>query len=260
MKKCFHFLTPFSYVTLLFLLFIALPDDRVYAQWSDSTFSNANWTSTIISNLSSPTAQCKILNSSGVTTCQCGQDSIGNPTPSRKTCHSYSWPPYPAAIWVAHLYQPAFYNPATQGAITGLSYSYDLRQYTATGQNVTYRLLVFQNFTYYESSTTDSIAVNTWTTFLRTNLTAANFVKISGPPSTPKHPDFSCRGSVIQFGYLTGNSNTNPTVSAIDNWGVDIINGATCPCPQRIEANLPANQRLDVNPSATHARGGGRRR
>ena len=231
MKNAFTSSNHFRVSIFLFLLFIAVPD-HVYAQWSDSTFSNANWTSTIISNLSTPTAQCKIVNSSGVTTCQCGQDSSGYPTQSRKTCHSYSWPPYPAAIWVAHLYQPTFYNPATQGAITGLSYAYDLRQYTATGQNVTYRLLIFQNFTYYESSTTDPIAVNNWQSFLHTNLTAVNFVKISGPPSTPIHPDFSCRGSVIQFGYLTGNSNTNSTVSAIDNWRVDIISGATCPCPR----------------------------
>lgn len=217
-------------------LLITLPGP-VYAQWvaSDSTFNNANWTSTVIPNISTTTAQCRIMNSSGVTTCLCGQNPAGNPTQSRKTCHSYSWPPYPAAIWVAHLYQPSFYNPSTQGAITGLSYSYDLSPPT---ESVTYSLLVFQNFTYYQTTLAPvDNPKNTnpnpplWKPVSRANLTAANFVKIYGPPSTPNTPDFSCRGSAIQFGYITGNSNTNSTVSLIDNWTVNITRGNTCPCP-----------------------------
>jgi hypothetical protein len=234
-----HFHVP---IFALLLSTTALPGPAHAQTFSDNTFSNAHWAATVLPYpLSDPTAQC------GTSTVPCGQDPAGNPMLSRKTYHNYNGASgNPKAIWVAHLYQPSFYNPSTQGSIVGLTYSYELRQYTASGgQNVTYRLLVFQNFTYYASNTTppDWIGVNSWQPFNHANLTAGNFVKVSGPPSTPQHPDFSCRGSVIQFGYLTGNSNTNPTISAVDNWTVNIARGNPCPCPRPNQASQPSPRR-----------------
>jgi hypothetical protein len=215
----------------IFALFLlaGAPQGSASAQsFFDGTFNKTDWTSTVLPYpVSDPNATC------GSNTIPCGQDpGGGNPFPSRKTFHNYNGASgNPPAIWVAHLYQPSFYNPSTQGAIISLRFGYTLRQYTAPGQNVTYRLLVFQNFTYYGSNPPDWIGVNSWQSFGHMNVTAANFVKVSGPPSTPQTPDFSCKGSVIQFGYLTGNSNTGSTISAIDDWNIRIVKGATCPCP-----------------------------
>jgi hypothetical protein len=220
------------------LLLIAALSGSAHAQWaSDSTFNNADWTAIVLPYpLSDPNAKC------GTLAIPCGQDPNGNPSPSRKTYHNYDGTNgNPKAIWVAHLYQPlsSIYDPSTQGAIAGVSYSYDLIQHTGGGQAVTHALLAYQNNTYYFSYRSNSnpstdLVYNSpnWQSFPLPSatpkiLTAADFQKVSNTGST-EHPDFSCKGKPIQFGYVTGNSNTNPTISAVDNWRVDIIKGDPC--------------------------------
>lgn len=205
----------FHAMVLGLLLLGALPGSA-YAQ-SDSTFQNSDWNCVVL-----------IPPSNSSSTASCTQDMAnGNNAPSRRTIHSYA-----GLIQVAHLFQPAsaLYNPSTQGALTGLSFSYDLIQYTQNNtppkQKVAYHLLIFQNNTYYRSGANDGIGNITWTSFSHPNLTAANFVWIAGPGK--KTPDFSCTGSVIQFGYITGNSNTQKTESGIDNWKVTFDPPSRC--------------------------------
>lgn len=212
----------------LLLLTATLPGPAyVQSPYSqDSTFNNGDWVTTLIPPTGSPPNSLI-----QPPTAPSSQDtSNGNPPFSRTTTHKYQGV-VPPGIWVAHLYQQpsAYYDPSTQGAIAGVSFSYDLSPPT---ESVTYGLLIFQNGTYYRSNPKDT-PVNTitnpppWKSVSRLNFTATNFVDVNDP-SDSRHPDFSCKGSRIQFGYLTANSNTQDTKSAIDNWRVDIIKGNPC--------------------------------
>jgi hypothetical protein len=118
-----------------------------------------------------------------------------------------------------------------------------------------------QNSTYYWIPLGDDIRSASWTPFSRTNLTEASFTKFEGP-SERRTPDFSCRGSKMQFGYLTRNylpGNTIVTTkSGIDNWKIRIepapcdvqvacpvpwmatqVNGVWYCCPEGINAGTP---------------------
>lgn len=125
----------------------------------------------------------------------------GSPTFYRSTTHKFG----KGAIIVAHLKTSTVYDPANQGAIATIGYSYDLRHFTQTLGAVGYRLLVFQNNTYY-GGPMNEVYNNTWQNFSGTNLDATKFQKIAGG-GTP-NPDFSSQGAPITFGYLTANSHT----------------------------------------------------
>jgi hypothetical protein len=176
--------------------------------FSDTTFNNGGWVSVLLPNS---------VSGSSFTA---GQDLVnGNPAPSRATTHSYPF----GSIFVAHLSQPSVYVPSIQGAISSLSYRYDVSHRTAGA--VAYSLLVFQNNTYYRASE-DVITGSGWTPFNRPGLTATDFTKLSGPTQSD-HPDFTCRGARIVLGYVTRNTNSNPgttdnTDSGIDNWRAHI--------------------------------------
>jgi hypothetical protein len=213
-------------IPALLILMAVLPSAAYAQTLFDDTFNNADWITTLIAPTGSPpNAQVQFPTAPSM------QDQLnGNLAPSRTTTHQYQGV-IPPGIWVAHLYQPvsSHYNPATQGPIAAINFSYDLSPPT---ESVTYGLIIFQNNTYYRSNPPDT-PVNAipnppgWKSVSHSNLTAANFVDVNDP-SDSRHPDFSCKGSIIQFGYLTANSNTPDTKSAIDNWRVDITKGNAC--------------------------------
>ena len=203
---------------ILVSLVILTAQNVAHAQtFTDTTFNNSAWNSVLLPN-----------SASGASFTASQDTSKGNPIPSRLTTHTY--PPGP--IFVAHLSVPSTYDPASQGAIVKLGYSYGLVHYT--NLRVGYSILIFQNNTYYYNLPGDLIlgSGTTFTNFSRQNLTASSFTKLDGPSSNV-NPDFSCSGSPIVFGYVTRNSNPNPnttdvTTSAIDNWTVTIEEKRPC--------------------------------
>jgi uncharacterized repeat protein (TIGR01451 family) len=200
---------------LALLITLALGSVAQAQTFSDATFNNASWNSVLLP-----------ISVSG-SSFTASQDNVnGNGIPSRITTHSYPM----GQIFVAHLSTTSTYDPASQGAIVNLSYSYDLRHYT-TGQ-VAYYLLVFQNNTWYVRTPNDLItSPGGWMNFSGLSLTAASFIKLTGP-SPNVNPDFSCNGSRIVFGYATRNSNPTgnlaTTRSGIDNWRVTITEKRQC--------------------------------
>ncbi|HVZ40113.1 MAG TPA: T9SS type A sorting domain-containing protein [Candidatus Kapabacteria bacterium] len=182
--------------------------------FSDGTFNDADWTSTVL--------PCVTPGSTVVA----AQDTReGNPPGSRTTIHHYQGPN--PGILVVHVRRGASYNPSTQGGIASLDYSYDLRHYTGPEQwAVGYSPLIVQNGTYYRLNTWDAIYPDAWQPFSGAGLTPESFTNFCG--TGPAHPDFSCGGSRIDFGYATGNS--NPTAgtgfqdrsSGIDNWNLTL--------------------------------------
>lgn len=194
----------------------AAPNAAQAQTFQDSIFTNSDWSSVLLPN-----------SVAGSTFTALQDNTNGNPQPSRTTTHKYPT----GDIFVAHLYkQSSPYDPASQGAIVKLSYSYHLSHRTAL--KVAYSILIYQNSTYYYHVPNDLISGATWMPFSGSNLTAASFTKLDGP-STNVNPDFSCKGSPIVFGYVTRNSNPNPkttdnTESGIDNWKVSIDDKTTC--------------------------------
>jgi hypothetical protein len=202
--------------TAVFLISSTSPDLAHAQTFQDSTFNASDWNSVLLPN------------SIAGSTFTASQDNTnGNPPSSRLTTHIYPT----GAIFVAHLYkQSTPYDPANQGAIATLGYSYDLSHYTAL--KVAYSILIYQNSTYYYHLPNDLISGSTWTPFTGANLTAASFTKLDGP-SPNVNPDFSCKGSPLVFGYVTRNSNpnagtTDTTKSGIDNWQVSIEGKTPC--------------------------------
>jgi len=187
---------------------------------SDGTFNNAAWVAVQLTSLS--------VSGSSFTSAQ--DNTAGLLSPSRTTTHTYP----NGSIFVGHRYQTTAYDPST-GAISSLSYAYDLNH--RTNGFVGYSLLVFQNGTYYRAPENLIAGANSnWTNFTGQNLTASSFTRLEGP-SKSDHPDFSCKGSRIEFGYVTRNHNggtgIDVTTSSIDNWTVTL---ETSPCCAAITA------------------------
>jgi hypothetical protein len=135
-------------------------------------------------------------------------------------------------IDVAHLSKLAatagVYNPATAGALTSLSYSFQFQVFSSTGggtDEVGVGLLVKQGETYYYADY-QAVAQNGQWNSLGTALTAASFNRVFG--NGPANPDFSAAGAPLEFGYFTANSTSSlrTLTWGLANYSVD-INGTT---------------------------------
>jgi hypothetical protein len=151
-------------------------------------------------------------------------------SPYRQTSMSFI---SPGVAFKAHVAFFSSYVPATQGPIASISFSFEGNELAPAAQGaVGYALLISQNGTYYQGPT-HNVAVNSWTPFHDSGLTAASFTKVGTGPG-PAQPDFSCAGPAIQFGYMTSasstanNGNNVMKTSGIDNWCVVITSSAPC--------------------------------
>ena len=100
---------------------------------------------------------------------------------------------------VAHLHREAIHDPAVDGAIGTLSYSYDLRTFESAGFS-NYYLVIFQNDSHYRPRM-DRVSREEWTRFGRSGLTARSFSRVRG--TGPRQPDFSAAGNPLQFGFVS---------------------------------------------------------
>jgi len=148
----------------------------------------------------------------------------GNPTHHREVSHSYDF----GAILVGHWKSAFVWDPAVDGSITSLDYSFDLiHKNPPLGQAVAYRLLVRQSGVDYVSGI-DQIFTESWTSYGRVNQTSASFKELlsNGTLGTAS-PDFSASGGILTFGYISANSNPvggiSTRLSGIDNYSVTIV-------------------------------------
>jgi hypothetical protein len=202
--------------SLLVLVGFILIPARLLADvtYSDGTFNNADWTATAIYNTGV-----------GYTFTDSQKTSGGNLGDFREVVHNLSFSP--GSLFVAHMNNTDIDNPAVSGPISTIDFSYDLNQFNPPpNQAVAYDLLLFQNGSYYDFSSGDLIFTNSWTPFSHVGLTASDFVLAVPGAIGPVHPDFSATGSLIDFGYLSGNTNTGTGSdirdSGIDNWSVTL--------------------------------------
>ena len=183
-------------------------------QISDGIFANADWTASILAASGPPTrfSATQIL-------------AGGDPGSYRQTQQTYGGP---GDILTGHIFTGAQYAPSTEGAISQITYSFDL-MLTDGGESgaVGYGLVILQNGTYYRQAgstlTTIEPVRNVWVGHASSTLTTGDFSPILGIGA---QPDFSTGGAPISFGYFASNgtadSQPTGTSSGIDNWSVTI--------------------------------------
>src|SRR5689334_10455875 len=183
--------------------------------FSDGTFNDADWSATEIC--------CGV----GVSFAAGQVATGGNPGAYRQTDLVWSGP---GAI-VTHLNHDAVYDPAVEGAITTLDYSFDNIELSNYG--VGYAMLISQNETGYIAFPPFGVGLDDttspfWSHVSHTGLTASNFWEDN---SNLTHPDFSSTGAPIQFGYWTSDSGdwVHEDLSGIDNWSVTLNSGIEPP-------------------------------
>lgn len=178
-------------------------------QFSDGTF-GAAWASSKILD-TTPGALATFTSTTTL--------ADGGPPPCRETSHTYD----SGAIVVAHLNTAATYAPSS-GTLCAIDVAYDAIHYPGpAGGAVRYRLLLFQNGTWYHHTAGHDVFVGPWTSYIATGLGSGAFTKVAG--AGPDVPDFSCAGAPITFGFSTSNSASNgphTKVSALDNWSVTL--------------------------------------
>ena len=189
--------------------------------FSDEEFSDSDWTAAVIID---ETRSAQI-------TAQ--QDSLGgNPGACRRIAHVGEVGSRDREIHVAHLRAGATYDPQTQGAISSISHSYDLKNLeTRTIWFSTYHLLIFQNNTFYRSRG-NRISRLDWTPFGRNDLEARDFTRVGR--EGPRRPNFSANAPPLEFGFASvsefprggespGLPDDDSRNSGIDNWTVGIF-------------------------------------
>ncbi len=150
----------------------------------------------------------------------------GNPGAFRSMV--YTMTPGPSSLSVFHTFQPASYDPASQGAIHVIDFSADcLRASTSTsGAAVESGLLIEQGGRRYASAFTPFCAWAAWGTLPgNASLRTTDFVLVDGPAcgTGESCPDFSATAVPLRFG-LTGRVNLSvgspagAVVLGIDNW------------------------------------------
>ena len=143
----------FTFLVVLFIVFGL----RVYAHaisFTDGTFNDADWTATKIQDTSSGSQ-------SSFTVQQVSTG--GNPAAYREVSQTFGFNSPGMRLRVAHLRDGALYNPALNGAITTIDFSFDLNWLNpplVTG-GVGYEPLLFQDNTYYRGPNV-VITANAW--------------------------------------------------------------------------------------------------
>lgn len=142
----------------------------------------------------------------------------GIPGSYRNTSHTFS----SGVIWVAHFDAQYAHDPSTT-PICAIDFAPALIRVAGPMFGaVGYRLALRQAGSTYGGPQLD-VFDNFWASYQQQNLHSEDFQIYDG--TGPSHPDFSCTGSTIEFGFLTGNSTpsgTVTTVSGIDNWLVTV--------------------------------------
>ncbi len=172
--------------------------------FSDHTYADANWT---------------IVNQFGLISA--GQVATGgNPGSYRQVALGVGQ----NAPFVGQLNNTFVYNPAAQGAITGITYNIDLKTLNAEGAG--YYALLSQNGNFYiDNVHGGNASPNNWT---KENivLSLSDFALLTVTPGVDafvidrtKLPDFSATGTPITFGYevVAGGAGFFTSITGIDN-------------------------------------------
>ena len=227
-----------GFVGMLALAGLNSPAQTV--SFSDDDFTNSDWTATVIIDET---------DSAKITARQALID--GNPGAFRRVIHVGDTGSVAREIYVAHLQVGATYDPQTQGPISSISYSYDLKNLESrTVWASEYHLLIFQNDTYYRSGL-DRVSRLEWRSFGRSGLAPRDFIRLVG--DGPRRVNFSANAPLLQFGFASVSefpvqSGPNEDVritedsrnSGVDNWSLVISAAPPVELTVTSDSPLPA--------------------
>lgn len=132
-------------------------------------------------------------------------------------------------VWGAYINSLATWDPSTQGAIDSLSMMIDVKAINAFGQGQGIVLALTQDGNIYGTGSAITGIPSDWTTISpHTNAMESAFGLFDetlGTRDSSMNPDFSVLGSVIELGFMVGNSGSNPisgTTMGYDNWKLTV--------------------------------------
>lgn len=143
-----------------------------------------------------------------------------------------------STIMIGHVMTGVSYNPATQGAITSVSYSEDARPYTPFSTFEATGPLLRQDGVVYIARRLYTGIEPAWATLSASGFVAADFVAFDGGDpidgvDDSVHPNFTASGSPIEVGFYR--MLTTPlggqgfdTETAFDNFSLTLFTPAPC--------------------------------
>lgn len=139
----------------------------------------------------------------------------GNPDAYRFMTHDL---PPSSSLSVFHRYEAAAYDPSTQGAIGGISVSFDdiEIQPPFVGAAIGQLFVVWQGDAYFYAKQPLTYTTTDWRTRRLFCLKPADFM-----PYGDKLPDFSAAGAPLRFGVIRSNTNNSTTTSYTTQHGLD---------------------------------------
>lgn len=208
--------------------------------FSDGSF-GAGWVSGKIVD-TTPSAAATV-----VSTTQAG----GNPGGYRDTTHTFN----AGTIVVAH-FDPQYVHAPSTTSICTIDFAADLNHFSGAVQGngaVSYRLALRQSGATYGAPTIDVYDAVWATSSFLTGLHSTDFELVAG--SGPAHPDSSCTGGAIEFGFLSSNTASGgpfTRVSGIDNWLVTLhLDAVTWTDSTLAASDWNSTKFIDTTPSAT---------
>lgn len=170
--------------------------------FNDGVFNDADWTMTAFGfGGGGSAAGVQVVGGGNPEAYRQVTDSVNGFDGTFTAVHGYSLSPL------------MIFNPAVDGAITGIDYSYD---YATNGAQVGVALALKQHGSYFFSwPSAYSIVSGGWGSNGHSGLTAADFALSSGSGSL----DFSVSGAPIEIGFMTANS--TPYYPYIASIGID---------------------------------------
>jgi hypothetical protein len=180
------------------------------------------------------------LKGNGGTALGAQQPTGGDPGALRRVTLTMNDSPTPAApgvnssVYSFHWKSGAVYAPSASGAIATLDFSQDARSVLRTQA---LSLVVKQGGEVY-TTTLEFAESSAWTRFAHSGIDATGFAQLVPDLSTmlANRPDFSERGSPIQFGFMRANSTADggpgyTTTGDVDNWLVIVrpVGSSTSP-------------------------------
>jgi len=127
------------------------------------------------------------------------------------------------------------WDPGTQGAISNLDMSLDVKSISGWGQGQNLLAAVLQNGnTYARAISAVTGSQVSWHTITRTGVTQAS-MGLSSPDGviwdTSQNPDFSETGAPLRFGFVAGNGSSGTYTQLYDNWSMSITHTEPVPVP-----------------------------
>ena len=135
-----------------------------------------------------------------------------------------------ARVAAAYINNNAVYDPATQGAISGINFAQDAIFISGVGNGEAIRPALMQGGLVFIANPVQISPNTQWTTMVANNRQPTDFFLPSEDLAPITRPNFSATGQPITLGFVRFNTVTGPNtftnVGGVDNWRAEVISTA----------------------------------